>query len=430
MNKRYFFVSFVGVISLALLAWGSAARAASSNVVFDPGTGKLSVSGNCSARFVLVVIRRTSDGSIWGSSNPSCVNGSYAYAITVPAGDRMGGTFVVDAVDGGTVPGSATAAITSPSTASATVVFSTPIPLTDVTVTMDTSSLAAAPPSDDSWLDSVLQQFFGIVTSAVDAVKTSVVAAMQIFSKMFAVLPGGSIAVPKGANQMSGDGEIGAGVTDVFVPNTLLTSSSEVIVTPTSPTEVPLAVTQRSDGAGFHVGTVRSQSIPVSFSWLIISTYAAGSSTVVEQSMPVAFGGGTPDVTTMSAAAAGNAAAGDGDTDTVGASNDATTSDATVSDTTTSTTDSADIGSVATSSVGAGANTSASASADTGTSTDANTGANMNAGTDTGADASVNAGASSTSDTPGSTSAASVTPTPDAVSPGATSSDAAAGTAP
>ena len=45
---------------------------------------------------------------------------------------------------------------------------------------------------------------------------------------------GGSIKVPSGRNQISGQGVIEAGDTDVFIADTAVTASSEVIVTPTS----------------------------------------------------------------------------------------------------------------------------------------------------------------------------------------------------
>ena len=272
------------------------AQASTAHVVYDQSSGTLSVTGNCSSRFVLVVIRRASDGSIWGSSNPDCEKGTYSYSITVPPSDRTGGTFIVDTVDGGTVPANANTALSSGATA-ATVTFSEPVLAPDTTsITIDTSSLAAAPPDDGTFLDNILQGIFGIVTSVVNTVKATVVAAMQIFAKTFTVLPGGSIVVPKGVNQVAGEGWLAAGMNDVFIPDALVASSSEIIVTPTSPTDLPLSVTQKIDGQGFHVSTLRPPSVPISFAWLVIGTYASGPATVSEQSVLVGQGSGSAPV--------------------------------------------------------------------------------------------------------------------------------------
>jgi hypothetical protein len=123
-------------------------------------------------------------------------------------------------------------------------------------------------------INGVLQNFFGIVVSAANAIESSVIAAVNLFARIFTILPGGSIVVPQGQNQISGQGLLAPDDTDVFIANTSVTSSSEVIVTPTSPSQLPLAVTKITDGSGFDVGTIGPQQIPVSFTWLIIGTYA------------------------------------------------------------------------------------------------------------------------------------------------------------
>ena len=270
----------IGVLFLLPLV----AQAATSKVVYDAGSGILSVSGACSQRFVLVVVRKSSDGSIWGSSNPACVNGVYQYEADVPDADQTGSTFTVQAFDqasaGGGVPTAANGTMTG--AGEQAIVFAPPPPAPSTTLsvdsmslTIDTSSLAAAP-DDVSFLDGVLQTCFGIITSAMNAVESSVVAAVHVFAKMFTILPGGSIAVPQGQNQIAGQGSLPAGSSEVFIANTSVTSSSQIIVTPTSPTQVPLAVTQLEDGNGFTVGAIIPQQIPVSFTWLVIGTYVAG----------------------------------------------------------------------------------------------------------------------------------------------------------
>lgn len=88
--------------------------------------------------------------------------------------------------------------------------------------------------------------------------------------------------MPSGRNQISGQGVIGAGDTDVFIADTAVKASSEVIVTPTSPTAEPLAVIDIKEGSGFDVSVMDPEANPVSFTWFLVGTYAADSSTPVE----------------------------------------------------------------------------------------------------------------------------------------------------
>jgi hypothetical protein len=252
--------------------------AATSVANFDPLSGILSVTGSCSGRYVLVVIRNSASGAVWGSSNPACVAGSYRYQIAIPENLRTGGAFTVSAADNG-------AAATGGGPASP-VMFSPPPPELQqqimasgsISLSLDTSSLNVGG-SDVSFLDGILQSLFGIVGSAVNAVESSVVAAVQLFAKVFTILPGGSLTVPNGANQISGSGTLATGDTEVFIANTAVTSSSDIIVTPTTPSQLPLAVMQIVPGSGFDVGVLSPQTIPTSFNWLIVGTYAVGSST-------------------------------------------------------------------------------------------------------------------------------------------------------
>ncbi len=262
-------------------------RAATSAVNFNADTGMLSVTGSCSGRYVLVVIKNTSSGAIWGSSNPPCASSTYNYTMAVPDDIRTGGAYSISAFDNGVSsslgngPSQPVILVPSPSIGQ-----TAPAVIGSSSITLDTSSLAVAP-DDISFVDSVLQSVFGIATSVVDTVESTVVAAVQVFAKMFTVLPGGSIRVPEGQNQISGQGILAAGDSDVFIANTSVTSSSEIIITPTSPTAVPLAVAQIVDGNGFHVDAISPQQISVSFSWLIVGTYATGASSSVQAQMPL-----------------------------------------------------------------------------------------------------------------------------------------------
>ncbi|HVN26515.1 MAG TPA: hypothetical protein VMT99_02575 [Candidatus Paceibacterota bacterium] len=297
---------FIAILAAAaaLIAPAAAIRAATSAVSFDAGSGMLSIAGSCSSRFVLVVIRNATDGSIWGSSDPECANGGYAYAIEVPDADRQGGTFDVQAYDedsaGNPIPSVAAQGVAPVQP----VIFAEPVPVVTATATIaiDTSSVAAAP-DDMSLLDAAIAQFFGIVADAGDAVqsfatvvansvKATVVAAVNVFAKNLAILPGGSLTLPHGENQLTGEAVLATGAGDIFIANTAVASSSKIFITPTTESQAPLTVTQKLDGVGFHVGVVTPQSQPVAFDWLIIQTYAAAPASGGESSGG-GFSGGT-----------------------------------------------------------------------------------------------------------------------------------------
>jgi hypothetical protein len=349
----------ISVIVLGCFFCTVAARAATSQVNFDPGTGTLSVAGSCSGRFVLIIIKNSSTGSIWGSSNPPCVSGTYSYSLVISDSVRTGATFIVNVMDNG-VAGSGGIGPSQPvifSQAPGTNQTANSSSVADLSITLDTSSLATAP-DDTSFLDGVLQDCFGIITSALNSAEASVVAAVHLFAKIFTIIPGGSITVPQGQNQISGQGSLAAGASEVFIANTAVTSSSQIIVTPTSASQLPLSVMQITGGDGFDVGTISPQQIGVSFTWLIINTYNAGpptqaglqqgSPSVGVVQPPADTSDTTPDVVPTDSSSTD---------DTNGASStivvtttDATTTDdvATTSDTTTTDTSTTDIIDIAT----------------------------------------------------------------------------------
>lgn len=276
---RSFAGAFLGIAVILFSGCASVARASGGNVVFDQSDDTLSVSGNCTQSFVLVIIKNASDGSIWGSSNPPCVNGAYSYSIVVPSSDENGQMFTVDTEDGGV----------SPQTAKpmASVVIPAPAPVTaPPTIVADTSTMATST-DDISFLDATLNQFFGIIadvgddiqnfgTVVADTVKASVVAAVNIFGQQITVLPGGSITVPDGADQMSGEATLSALASEVFVPNTEITSSSKIFITPTTATAMPLTVVEKEDGVGFGVGVLQPVANAITFDWLVLQTYSTG----------------------------------------------------------------------------------------------------------------------------------------------------------
>jgi hypothetical protein len=289
----------ITTFAAALIFGMGVAHAATEQVSFDTSGGALNVSGTCSGRYALVVIRRAADNSIWGSSNPDCVQGAYTYSIPVSDADRQGGTFKVQVFDEASADG--TIPVSSAGNGMQPVVF-TAVPVTTdestATIVIDTSSIATT--TDESFLDDTLSNIFGIVMNVGDAVqsfttifantvKASLVATVQLFAKTITLLPGGSINVPTGANQTAGSNWLGAGVTDVFIPNASVATSSEIIVSPTSPAATPLSVTDKTPGVGFHVTVLSPQPQAISFDWLVVQTYAASAPA---QSQSVSSGGG------------------------------------------------------------------------------------------------------------------------------------------
>jgi len=99
----------------------------------------------------------------------------------------------------------------------------------------------------------------------------------NIFTQGLALLPGGNIILPEGKDQITGQGIIPNGATEVFVPNALVEMNSKILLTPLSVTiEMPLAVIDKVPGQGFTVGLAKSATQEVKFDWFLISTYQVG----------------------------------------------------------------------------------------------------------------------------------------------------------
>jgi len=347
MKKLFITLGSAAALTAIITIAGMAnARAATEQVLFG-SDGTLNVSGTCTGRFAIVIIRNSSDGSIWGSSNPDCVNGSYKYSIKVPDADRQGGTYKVQVSDAATADGSAP---TSTAANEQPIVFA-PAPVTTEisNVVIDTSTTATT--TDESFLDDTLQKFFTVVMDVGDAVqqfttifantvKASLVATVNLFTKNLTLLPGGSITVPTGANEISGSDWLSAGMTDVFIPNTSVTTSSKIILTPQSLISSPIAVTNKQPGVGFHVTVATPQAQAVQFDWLIVQTYGAEAPAQAQNfsagvSNNVSNGGGGDSGGAIIVNATGDAAA----SDTVSTDDASTTIGASATTDSTSTTD-------------------------------------------------------------------------------------------
>ncbi len=140
----------------------------------------------------------------------------------------------------------------------------------DVSTATEDLALASIAGADD--LSQVIAEKLVAVTASVK----------KMFVEALTVLPGGSLAVPSGENQISGSAVLPAGAIGLDVGNEAVRLTSKVFVTPISSLSAPLVVTQKTDGIGFRVEIATPQPADVSFDWLIVQTYrpAGGAETV------------------------------------------------------------------------------------------------------------------------------------------------------
>jgi hypothetical protein len=149
-----------------------------------------------------------------------------------------------------------------------------------------------------------LQSFFGVIANVGNTIQTfiraSMIAVENLFVKKEVVLPGGSIEVPSGPDQMAGNATLTALSSEVFVEDNQVTSSSEIFITPTTLTTAPLVVMNKQDGVGFAVGVASPQSEDTSFDWVIIQDYHVGGTIASwsQNSVPPASDNGSSDVQT------------------------------------------------------------------------------------------------------------------------------------
>ncbi len=95
----------------------------------------------------------------------------------------------------------------------------------------------------------------------------------EAFIATLTILPDGNIVLPSGQDQIAGVGSILGGFREVFVKNAQVDERSIISITPTSPTEVPLYVSEKRPGEGFVVQMSRVTPDTISFTWVIFKTY-------------------------------------------------------------------------------------------------------------------------------------------------------------
>ena len=118
----------------------------------------------------------------------------------------------------------------------------------------------------------------------------------DFFAVVFNILPGGSINVPSGTNQIAGSDTLPVGATTYFVANTNVTAGAKIFITPRTMLATPIAVTQVTPGQGFTVTLAGQAPTDIPFDWFMLSTYSASgaqAAAVVQSS-----GGGAPAPTT------------------------------------------------------------------------------------------------------------------------------------
>jgi hypothetical protein len=118
----------------------------------------------------------------------------------------------------------------------------------------------------------------------------------DFFAVVFNILPGGSINVPSGTNQIAGSDTLPLGATTYFVANSGVTAGAKIFITPRTQLATPIAVTQVTPGEGFTVTLSGQAATDIPFDWFILSTYDAGGSqaAAIGNSNQSQGGGATP----------------------------------------------------------------------------------------------------------------------------------------
>ena len=95
----------------------------------------------------------------------------------------------------------------------------------------------------------------------------------DLFTRTLSILPGGSINVPAGENEIAGSGKIEKGNESIFISNDQVDDSSIIMLTATSRIEHPLYVAEIKKGEGFTIKMSEALDDDVTFNWFFIKTY-------------------------------------------------------------------------------------------------------------------------------------------------------------
>lgn len=270
----------ISIASLfASLTLTGAVFARNDQVLLSPADNTMSVSGDCARPEVLIILKKAGTDDIWGSSNPPCVNGHYSFVQELGEWRLTQKDLDVSVVDGGYDAYEkkklnkeaierqsihiSEAAAPEPAASSTDMIAA----VSQMNVFSDSSE------QNQGMLDALVGTMKQALTLIADTIRTSILHAVQLIAQAIRVEYGGDITVPAGDNQIAGSGRILAGATEVFVPNTQVTDSAKIIVTPVVAIDMPLGVSEKIPGAGFRVVLPRAAARDIPFDWLIIKTY-------------------------------------------------------------------------------------------------------------------------------------------------------------
>jgi hypothetical protein len=158
----------------------------------------------------------------------------------------------------------------------------------EVSSRMGEGAISAVTSTELSWKDAanaVIARSMRTAQELVGGFFDMLVAQVASIGKLFVhtatILPNGSLSVPSGPREMSGKATVPAGVADVFIENTRITSSSKIFISPLVPLTAPLVVTEKKEGQGFRVSFSSAQGIPAPFDWIIFEGYGGGDESVI-----------------------------------------------------------------------------------------------------------------------------------------------------
>jgi hypothetical protein len=128
--------------------------------------------------------------------------------------------------------------------------------------------------------------------TALSSLAEKVTSKLAIFENLLTstmtINSGGEITVPAGVNEMAGEGMLPAGQTSVFVANSKVASTSQIIVTPAVALSGSLAVTEKREGEGFTLSIKTAEPEDVPFDYLIIQTYGRmGRTPIISPTTPI-----------------------------------------------------------------------------------------------------------------------------------------------
>ena len=126
---------------------------------------------------------------------------------------------------------------------------------------------------------------------AVGKVVAQTAVVKDFFAQVLTILPGGSLKVPSGSNQIAGSDIIPVGGTTYFVANQSVTAGAKIFITPRVMTAIPISVTEVKAGEGFTVTLAGQAPQDIPFDWLMVSTYQVGQSGAAAAALSTPSGG-------------------------------------------------------------------------------------------------------------------------------------------